>query len=179
MLRLFSVLLFCLLSWNASATDNALPSEAMLPSLIKQLPISKLKQMAPLIDQIAATSAPQVRNTLQSLLAGELYYLKANKQVVHAQKNAQKKYQLTDILSGNALPAVKKSALKKIKTNNRLRGQIRNILANLDLNNSDKAIRIGALNQLLNRPNEAGIKAVSQLIKAKQDNTEVKQRRPK
>jgi len=168
MLRLFSLFFFCVISLSASAV-NELPENSALPALIKQLPSSKLKQMAPLIDQIAATSETQVKNILQQLIGGDLYYLKANKQVVSAHKNEQKRYDLIDVLTAESLPAVKKSALKKIKTNNRLRKQIRDLIANLDLTHSDPAVRLSAVEQLLNNPNAVGITAVTTLVKGEQD----------
>ncbi|MEJ6077529.1 urea ABC transporter permease subunit UrtB [Vibrio sp. 1-Bac 57] len=168
MLRLFPLLLFFVMSFNASAAVSETQQSA-LPQLVEQLPNTKLNKMAPLIEQIAATSAPQVRAILQPLMDGDLYYLKTNKRVVSVYKNEQKQYQLTDVLSAEALPAVKKSAIKKVRTNNRLRGQIRDLLANLDLTNADTDIRIAALKQLLDNPNQAGLVAVNKLIKAEKD----------
>lgn len=169
MLRLFSVLFFCVLSFNASAAVSELQENSALPALIEQLPNTKLKKMAPLIEQIAATSEAPVQNILQQLMSGDLYYIKANKQVVSAHKNQQKSYDLVDILTAEALPAAKKSALKKIKTNNRLRKQIREVLANLDLSNSDDKVRITALKQLLNNPNQAAVTAVGKLVTSEQN----------
>jgi urea transport system permease protein len=172
MLRIFSVLFFCLISLSGFADEkqkiNASP-QSELSSLVKQLPNSKLNQMAPLINQIAATSEPQVQNILQQLMGGDLYYLKSNKQVVSAHSNAQKQYLLTDVLTTEELSPVSKSAIKKIRTNNRLRGQIRDLIANLDLNNPDKVVRLAAVKQLLQNPNEIGIKSVTGLIKSEHD----------
>ena len=168
MLRLFPLLLFFVMSFNASAAVSETQQSA-LPLLVEQLPNTKLNKMAPLIEQIAATSAPQVSAILQPLMDGDLYYLKANKRVVSVYKNEQKLYQLTDVLSAEVLPAVKKSAIKKVRTNNRLRGQIRDLLANLDLTNADADIRIAALKQLLDNPNQAGLAAVNKVIKVEKD----------
>ena len=172
MLRIFSVLFFCLISLSGFADEkqkiNTSP-QSELSSLVKQLPNSKLNQMAPLINQIAATSEPQVQNILQQLMGGDLYYLKSNKQVVSAHSNAQKQYLLTDVLTTEELSPVSKSAIKKIRTNNRLRGQIRDLIANLDLNNPDKVVRLAAVKQLLQNPNEIGIKSVTGLIKSEHD----------
>ena len=168
MLRLLTVLFFCLMSSYASATNDTQETSTLDP-LIKQLPSTNLKKMAPLIEQIAATSDPQARYVLEKMLAGDLYYIKSNKQVVDAQRQQDKQYQLSDILSNEALAVVSKSTIKKIKTNNRLRGKIRNLLANLDLSSSDKKIRLAALNQLLDNPNETGLNRVNVLIKKEQD----------
>jgi urea transport system permease protein len=169
MLRLFSLLVFCLMSWHVAAddhlatADNEQQAETTLNSLLKQLPNTKLNKMAPLIKKIAATSAPQVPAILETLQAGELYYLKANKQLVHAQRNQQKKYDLTDLLSNAQLPSVTSSAIKKVRTNNRIRRQIGDLLSNMELNAKDPAIRLEAVKQLLDSPNKVGIKSVTLL----------------
>jgi len=168
MLRLFPLLLFFVMSFNASAAVSETQQSA-LPVLVEQLPTTKLNKMAALIEQIAATSAPQVRAILQPLMDGDLYYLKSSKRVVSVYKNEQKQYQLTDVLTAEALPAVKKSAIKKVRTNNRLRGKIRDLLANLDLTSADTEIRIAALKQLLDNPNQTGLTAVNKLIKSEKD----------
>ena len=141
MLRLFPLLLFCVMSFNASAAVSETQEPSALSSLVEQLPTTKLNKMAPLIEKIAATSAPQVRGILEPLIEGDLYYLKSNKQVVSVQKNEQNKYELIDVLTTESLPAVKKSAIKKVRTNNRLRGQIRVLLANLDLMSSEENVQ--------------------------------------
>jgi urea transport system permease protein len=169
MLRLFPLLFFFVLSFNAVNAVSATQNEASLPVLIEQLPTTKLNKMAPLIEKIAATSAPQVKSVLQPLMRGDLYYLKSNKQVVSVVVNEQKYYVLTDVYTAETLPAVKKSAIKKIRTNNRLRGQIRDILANLDLYSENTTVRITALKQLLDNPNKEGITAVNTLFKAEEN----------
>ncbi|HAS24380.1 MAG TPA: urea ABC transporter permease subunit UrtB [Vibrio sp.] len=157
------------MSFNASAAVSETQDNSTLPALVEQLPTTKLKKMAPLIKKIAATSSPQARVILKPLMAGDLYYLKANKQVVAAHKNEQNEYELTDVLTAEVLPAVNKSAIKKVRTNNRLRGQIRDLLANLDLSSEDKSVRVAAAKQLLQNPNEIGITTVTNLIKAEHD----------
>jgi urea transport system permease protein len=169
MLRLFPLLFFFVLSFNAVNAVSATQNEASLPVLIEQLPTTKLNKMAPLIEKIAATSAPQVKSVLQPLMRGDLYYLKSNKQVVSVVVNEQKYYVLTDVYTAETLPAVKKSAIKKIRTNNRLRGQIRDLLANLDLYSENTTVRITALKQLLDNPNKEGITAVNTLFKAEEN----------
>ncbi|GLS90763.1 branched-chain amino acid ABC transporter permease [Psychromonas marina] len=169
MLRLFSLLFFCVISFNASAAVSETQDNSALVALVEQLPSTKLNKMAPLIKAIAATSTPQVQDILQPLMTGDLYYLKSNKQVVAAHKNEQNQYQLTDVLTAEVLPAVAKSAIKKVRTNNRLRGQIRDLLANLDLTHQDKTVRLEAVKQLLQNPNQTGITSVTNLIKGEQD----------
>jgi urea transport system permease protein len=169
MLRLFPLLFFYVISFNVSAAVNEPQNNSELLALVEQLPSTNLNEMAPLIEQIAATSEPQVRAILEPLMEGELYYLESNNQVVSVVKNEQNQYELTDVLTAESLPAVKKSAITKIRTNNRLRGQVRDLLANLDLASKDKNVRISALNQLLDNPNETGINSVTKLLKTEKE----------
>ncbi|WP_417696060.1 urea ABC transporter permease subunit UrtB [Psychromonas sp.] len=169
MLRLFPFLFFFVLSLPVFAAEDDVQGESELISLVGQLPSTKLNKLSSLIEQIAETSAPQVRAILEPLMAGDLYYLKANKQVVSVSEDTNNQYQLIDVLSNEALPTVSKSAIKKVRTNNRLRGQIRDLLANLDLTSDQVDVRISALKLLLDKPNKAAITAVNKLIKTEQD----------
>lgn len=169
MLRIFSLLFFSLMSCFALAANApAIESNARFEALIAQLPATKLSKMAPLVDEIAAQSSPQVPELLQHLMEGELYYLKSANELVYAQPNQQQTYDLTSVLKTEALAPVSIYALKKIRTNNRIRGQIRELLANVYLSNSSPAVRLQAVKQLLDNPNKAGINSVTQLIKKEQ-----------
>ncbi|WP_372882028.1 urea ABC transporter permease subunit UrtB [Psychromonas sp.] len=171
MLRLFSILTLYLLSLScfAAADDINRDTDSTFSTLVEQLPATKLNKMAALIEKIAATSAPQKRDLLSSLLNGDLYYLKASKQVVIANKNNQKGYDLTDILHNTDLGAVKKSQIRKLRTNNRLRGQIRDLLAQIDLTHNDKNIRLEAVKQLLSKPGQQAITSLQKLVEIEQD----------
>lgn len=179
MLRIFSAFICCLLAWQSIANDAAsntktsastsISNDAELATLFKKLPVTKLSKMQLLIEQLSATKTPQVKQAFNYLLNGELYYIKANKQVVHAQINEDKKYVLTDVLTNMPLDVVAKSKIRKIKTNNRLRGSLRSLLAQFDLTDPNKDIRIVAVKQLLDKPNQIGIDTITKLVKKEQD----------
>ncbi|MDU0354147.1 urea ABC transporter permease subunit UrtB [Paraglaciecola aquimarina] len=170
MLRTFMVL-FSLLCFQASAEDNASQTvtSSSLSELAAQLPTTKLSKMAPLVEKIANTQSANTRVLLQYLLDGELYYVKANKAIVRAQLNEQKQYDLTDVLGTVEYSASSKSAIRKIRTNNRLRGQIRSLLAKLDLTDANPQVRIAALQQLIDKPNESAISTIQSLIGDEKD----------
>jgi urea transport system permease protein len=135
-----------------------------LISLINQLPKTKLRNMAVLIERISQTKKPTTRNVLQFMLDGELYFLKANKQLVRAQVTANTRYQLTDILTAKKLTEVKKSRISKVKTNNRLRSKLRSIIAKIDLTDENKKVRLQAVQQLLSSPNKEYTAIITELI---------------
>ncbi|MFT6990138.1 MAG: urea transport system permease protein [Paraglaciecola sp.] len=169
--RIFLLLLMLVISGHSHAieTDGIGDNHSTLTSLVNQLPKTKLRKMAPLIKQISETKEPLTRDVLEFMLDGDLYFLKANKQVVSAQVTANKLYQLTDVLTQQSLPEVKKSRISKIKTNNRLRSTLRNIIAKIDLTDDNKQIRLQAVQQLLSSPSKESSAIITELIDNEQD----------
>jgi urea transport system permease protein len=169
--RIFLLLLLLFISGQSDALQAELDAKvsAGLSDLVKQLPKTKLRKMAPLIEKISLTKQPQTRAVLQFMLDGELYFLKSNKQVVRAKATENRLYQLTDVLSQESLTAVKKSQLSKIKTNNSLRSNLRNIIAKIDLTDDDKKIRLQAVQQLLSSPSKQSAAIITELIDDEKD----------
>jgi len=169
--RIFLLLLLLFISGQSDALQAELDAKvsAGLSDLVKQLPKTKLRKMAPLIEKISLTKHPQTRAVLQFMLDGELYFLKSNKQVVRAKATENRLYQLTDVLSQESLTAVKKSQLSKIKTNNSLRSNLRNIIAKIDLTDDDKKIRLQAVQQLLSSPSKQSAAIITELIDDEKD----------
>jgi urea transport system permease protein len=154
---------------HAIENDGIGDNHASLISLVNQLPKTKLRNMAPLIEQISQTKKPQTRDILQFMLDGELYFLKATKQVVRAQVATNKLYQLTDVLTQQSLPEVKKSRISKIKTNNRLRSTLRSMIAKIDLTDDNKQVRLQAVQQLLSSPSKESSAIITELVDSEQD----------
>jgi urea transport system permease protein len=169
--RIFSLLLLLVLSGQSYAikTDSEGDTSPVLSSVVNQLPKTKLRNMAPLIEKMSQTQEPQTRDILQFMLDGDLYFLKANRQVVRAQVTANKLYQLTDVLTMQSLLEVKKSNISKIKTNNRLRSTLRSIIAKIDLTNKNKQVRLQAVQQLLSSPSKESTAIITELIGNEQD----------
>lgn len=169
--RVFLLLLLLVISGKSYAIQIEVkePASQQLAYVVKQLPKSNLRKMAPLIEQLYQTNEPQIRDILQFMLDGELYYIKANKQVVHAQASATNMYQLTDILTLQPLLEVKKSLISKIKTNNSLRKTLRSLIAKIDLTNTNKEVRLQAVQQLLRAPSKETSAIISELVDSEQD----------
>ncbi|MCF2947944.1 urea ABC transporter permease subunit UrtB [Paraglaciecola aquimarina] len=125
--------------------------------------------MPPLVKQLGAIKDPKSRLILESLLEGELYYERSGFAIVRAQMNDDKKYVLSYLLTDAQQQTVSKSKIKKIRTNNRLRGQIRDVLAKLDLTDPDSSVRIEALKQLIDKPNDSAIQTIKELLAEEKD----------
>ena len=173
MKRIFAVLLCCMISWQNLASEpgnyTAGNTEISLGQLVNKLPQTKLNKMGLLVEKFAQVNDPKTRDILRLILIGELYYTKQDKTVVHAVKNKDSLYALTNVLTAELIAPVKKSKLRKIKTNNRLRGNIRGYIAKIDLTSSDKLTRIKAVQQLLDNPSDSGLIAIQGLITQEKD----------
>ncbi|MBU2872256.1 urea ABC transporter permease subunit UrtB [Colwellia sp. E2M01] len=179
MKRIFSVLLTVLLSFIISGQALAntpvltdaenTATDPILTELVSKLPATKLKKMLPLVEQIAAIKDDRTRNVLELMLNGDLYYLKADKTVVSALKNDDSLYALKNVLTDESLSPVKKSKIRKVRTNNSLRGDIRSFIAKIDLTDKNKDVRIQAVKQLLDNPSASGLEAVQSLISQEKD----------
>jgi len=182
MMRLMSVLIIFIISWQTLANSQAINTDTVskvntqskvLIELVHELPGTKLKKLPLLVEKIVATAAQTntqtIRKILQYLLTGELYYIKANKHLVRAEVGKNRTYLLTDILADKIFDPVNKSKIKKIKTNNKLRSAIRGYLAKIDLNSTDKNIRINAVTQILSKPSASNLTALKASLIIEQD----------
>lgn len=143
-------------------------NDAALYSLAAKLPSAKLNQMESLVTEISQVPHPKTREILSLVLNGDLYYIKSNRLLVAAIK-VGKEYELTDVLHDSELASVKKSKIRKVRTNNRLRGLIRSAIAVLDLNSPNKDVRLQAVKQLLDNPSTMGLDAITLRLDKEED----------
>ena len=101
------------------------------------------------LQRIEDSADPRRRGLYQAWLKGRLYWLKQTQQLVVVEPVDQA-YTLSDPLEESTWSApVAKSAIKKVKSNNRLRSRLRLLLAQLDLNDETLAVRLSAAEALL------------------------------
>ena len=94
---------------------------------------------------------PQVRVILEAWLDGGLYRRKSDQRIVSVAERDDA-FMLHDAAQGHALGRVGRSDVKKITINNRLRKQIRRLLAVLDVRSPDPQARLAAVRQLRAAP---------------------------
>jgi urea transport system permease protein len=107
----------------------------------------KTRDKETIIVRLAASDDPRALQVIQALQAGELYYTKSDKVLVYAQRQDAKMH-ISDVLSADDLGLVKKSTLKKVSINNKLRNQMRDLLAERMLLHKDSVIRLKAARDL-------------------------------
>jgi urea transport system permease protein len=145
----------------AGATEEA-DSDPANELIVELAPLlANKKTRADALEQLTTSTAPRARGWMEALLEGDLYILKADSAPVVAERSG-KQYILTDAVTGADAGTVAKSAISKIKINNRIRGQLRSAIASLALRDSDPTVRLAAVErmiQTLEDPEVEGIKA--------------------
>jgi urea transport system permease protein len=130
---------FLLYSVLWSANSDAASFEETLPNFSTNSSAAKSKA----IDALVATNDDRAIKVLDAFIKGRLYWRKSDKKVIFAQKSGSV-YILTDPLTDAEIGQVKKSTLKKIRVNNRLRKKIRGVLGGLTLLSKNPEIRAKA-----------------------------------
>ncbi|MET0029042.1 MAG: urea ABC transporter permease subunit UrtB [Candidatus Thiodiazotropha sp.] len=118
------------------------------------------------VDLLAEQGDEQARAWLDALLNNRLFLLKKDGSVVLSATDGD---DMSDGKTGESLGSLKKSALKKITLNNRMRVQIRAALAVLDIRNPDPAKRLTAVEQMLDRPEQAHAEMLKPLVDQEPD----------
>nr|WP_286241064.1 urea ABC transporter permease subunit UrtB [Neptuniibacter halophilus] len=113
-----------------------------------QLVTVKLSKTLPLLEQLEAVGGAELLPLFKTLLGGDLYFIKASKQLVAAEKKSGQ-YQLRDLFSGEDLGLVAKKQIKKIRVNNTLRVFLRQAIARIQLNHPAPESRLTAVKELL------------------------------
>lgn len=136
---LFSSLLLASLSYGSPSSIEA---------QFEGLKSKKTNERIDAVQAIATTGDAQATTVLSQMLEGKLYYVKATGQFVYIEKGEGKQYTAYSALTNEVIGDFKKSKLKKIRVNNKIRGEIRTALAGLQLNAKDEDTRLTAVRNL-------------------------------
>ena len=131
----------------------------------------KLK-MIPDIVQRLEVGGEYVLPMLEALLDGNLFTRRSDKQIVIAERQDDGNYATRGALTLESLGSDPKKNLKKIVINNRLRSQLRGIIARLTLSSNTPGVRSSAVRNMLNNLSENNIKLLSH-AKEKETDKEV------
>ncbi len=142
---LFWLIMLCSMQARAEETE-----EAQLRQHIVQLANSSFTTKGEAVDALIASDDERVAGLLQALQDGVLYLRKDDKQVfVIKEKDAG--YSLHDPLTGVAIGNADSDVMKKIILNNQLRVKIRDAMARFQLFSRERAQRLSAVQQLIER----------------------------
>lgn len=152
LVRIFQWLLLISLSATATLVNAAqVVQEETLNTAAALLKSSSFKDKSKAVDLLSAHAGEQAGVILAAFLDNRLFTIKSDKRLVIADSQ-ESGHAVSDALTNEDLGSITKSRLKVITLNNKLRREIREALALLDLHHPDANRRLAAVNQLLDRP---------------------------
>lgn len=148
-------LIYCFLvslSTGLMANDLANNPTSLNPQTSNELRLAltqvKLKAMPPLLMQIKQLEEQQALPLFKTLLAGRLYYVKADKRLIQMQKKGKERHYFS-LETDQPLSELSKNQVKKVKLNNAVRRLLKSTIAELELNHPDPELRQAAIESLL------------------------------
>jgi len=152
------------------AVSAAADSESELREISQQLVGAKLKALPAIVEQLEIGGEAALP-MLEAMLNGRLFVRKSDKLIVIGDRQEDGDYGLVDALSAEPLAAVSKKRLKKVKVNNRLRVQLRDIIARVTLSSVNADTRENAVRNMLNKLSERNIMLLAQAKEVETDSS--------
>ena len=136
--------------------------------LALKLNTKSFKDKAKVLTQLAVSGDERTQTLFEALLRKRLYFEKSSGTLLYVTKN-KKGLAAIEVLSGQDRGLLEKKTVKKISTNNRLRKQLKNLIAGLSLSHPEKAIRLASVKQMLSSANADSAAAIAMVVEAEQD----------
>ncbi len=155
------------------AEGTSAVSSTHIQPLLTELTKKSLNKAIPVLQQLEQTGGESMLPLFRTMLGGNLYYIKANRQVIAVAKTDAGKV-FSDIQTGDTLAELTKKQIKKIRVNNRLRGYLRDAIARIQLSATDPSAREKAVRSLLSDLDESTIETIQQ-IRVQEKNSSVQE----
>jgi urea transport system permease protein len=159
--RIALLALFLVLALAAKA--DAAPANAL-----EKLKNNDISEREAAVEMLVNDPSPVAAEVLKALMDGDLYVLKKENQLVIAKKDG-KDYAVSDPLEGRELGSVKKRDLRKVGSNNAMRGMIRAVLGKLDLASPDPAARRAAAGEMISHLDQMDSAFLNERLNAEDD----------
>ena len=131
---------------QTEASSSPLVSSPAVETILQQLPKASLRETGELVEQLEQVGGAAMRPLFATMLGGDLYYHKASGRVMAVQENTAGERLGRDVFTGEDLGTQARQDIKKIRVNNRLRGQLRDAIARINLlHGSEQEQRVAVL----------------------------------
>ena len=131
--RLLVALLLALIFIVPGQPALAQSAPPTVEALLQQLADANLREAGVLVDQLEQQGGAAMRPLFVAMLAGDLYVHKETGALMSLQKNSAGERIGRDVFSGNLLGVQSSRVVKKVRVNNRLRSQLRDAIARVNL----------------------------------------------
>jgi urea transport system permease protein len=165
--RLSCCCLLMLLMWMCSISVQA--DDAALSNALVQLKQSSVSNREQAIQQLVETKHPRSLAVLQALLAGKIFTVKAQDKLVIGEEVNQD-YDVRDALSNEKLGIITHDSLNKISLTNKLRTELRKIIAELQLNANAPETRLAAVKAMAQETDDRLVELLRTRLGIEKDN---------
>ena len=164
MKNFMTLMLAAIFSLLAVMPATVLASDAQFSTLLDGLKQKSFSKKSAVIDQLEAVGDERALKIFQYMIEGKLYYGKRESARLLFAANHENGFSIVDVLSGESLGVVGKREIKKVKVNNRLRGQLRMAIAKLSLNNQDPDLRRDAVRSMFKNMDAASVQLLTERL---------------
>ncbi len=165
-MRAIPIILACLLSMVLNMA-HASPDKNV-QGLLTELTKVKLNKAIPVLQDLESLGAGEMLPLFKSMLQGQLYYIKSNRQLISIKEvEGVKQYSL--LSNGEMIEPLPKKATKKIRVNNKIRSFLREAIARIQLSAKDPNVREQALVSLLSELDESTVNTIKGLKEKESD----------
>ncbi len=168
MTHLKRFILACMVVLAISASAHAQVADNELSMLVDALAPGNFKDREAAIGTLVETGDARVVPVLETLLEGELFFDEASGKVVFTAQ-AGGKGDITDPVTGAALPDLSEDGLDKVKVNNSLRRVLRTAIGQMTLLSEDAGIRRAAAQSILRDADPAQLELLDTAIATEAD----------
>lgn len=130
---------------GSAPTKPLLAPHPEFDGLVKSLTQGSLPKRAQTAKKLALINDSRVSSVIIALQQGSLYATKSSDPIVAI---ADKFRNYTNVISGEKI-TVDTSSLKRVPINNTMRGQLRTLLAAINLNDKQASVRLNAVNRMI------------------------------
>ena len=157
-----------IVSAQVSANIESLAAEqsesAKLNELLVELTEVKLNKAVPVLHAIEVLGGETMLPLFQTMLKGDLYYLKQDKSLVAKDDDV-----FTDVFSGTRIENLIRSETKKVKVNNKLRRVLKESISRIQLSSPKASVREQAIISLLSELDSSIIQTLNERKELEQD----------
>jgi len=164
MKNFMTLMLAAIFSMLAVMPATVIASDAHFSTLLDGLKQKSFSKKSAVIDQLEAVGDERVLKIFQYMIEGKLYYGKSEPVRFVFAVNHENGFSVVDVLNGESLGVVGKREIKKIKVNNKLRGQLRMAIAKLSLNNQDPNLRRDAVRSMFKNMDAAAVRLLTERL---------------
>ncbi len=147
------LLLTCLamLTVAPAQADAPQTEDAAFAAAVESLNARNFAKKGRAVQAFQEIRHPRAIPVLSAMLEGQLYYRKKDRRVVILDGDAEP-LAIADAVTGETLGTVGKREVRRISVNNRLRRELRALIARLELGSEDASVRLAAARELVKTP---------------------------